>query len=510
MNKLDRKDFTIAVKTGSDANKSKFAKEAVKGEAYYSTDLQNLYFAQSTAGLGDAILMKIVPSGYGFQNTYKLSFDGVDDYLGSKPISRLNSATWSTTTPITMSAWAKVDSFATNDSVFGFARHNSDGSRNPSFGGSASGIHVGNNNNFYLWWNATQHYLTGTFSANTWYHFVFTWDGSAGVVYVNGSSNKTFSNAANSYNTNLCIFAGGGGRWDGYSPCHIDEIALWDSALSASDVQAIYNNGAPGFLLNYNPLVWYRMGDGAEAASGSTIYDESGNNNADAILFNGGSFTKYVFENNYSLDFDGVDDYLTLTSAPSSDFNFGTGDFGLSMWVKADIISSTYHAVLGSYEGSANNWQVFIGSAGLNIWNGALYGGGTINAGVWYNCVVTRSSGVLKTYINGQQNSSNTVTTSYTPSTSASTRIGAPSGGGWPAWDGLIDEVAVFNSALSASDVTSIYNNGTPTSVSSLNPLGWWRMGDRAAGTGTIITDQGSGGNNGTLVNGPTFSTDVP
>ena len=35
-------------------------------------------------------------------------------------------------------------------------------------------------------------------------------------------------------------------------------------------------------------------------------------------------------------------------------------------------------------------------------------------------------------------------------------------------------------------------------------------MGDNDSGTGNTITDQGSAGNNGTLINGPTFSTTVP
>ncbi len=217
------------------------------------------------------------------------------------------------------------------------------------------------------------------------------------------------------------------------------------------------------------------------------------------------------FSNEFSVDFDGTDDYVHLTSAPSTAFDFGTGDFGLSMWVKADSISSSYHTVLGSYDNSSNNWQVFVGSAGLNIWNGALKGGGTINAGTWYNCVVTRSSGVLKTYINGQENSSDTLTTSFTPSTSSSTVIGGFDGSStWPRWNGLIDEVAIFGAGLSASNVTDIYNSGVPNDISSLSPLGWWRMGENDGGTGTTITDQGSGGNNGTLTNGPTFSTTVP
>ncbi len=83
-------------------------------------------------------------------------------------------------------------------------------------------------------------------------------------------------------------------------------------------------------------------------------------------------------------------------------------------------------------------------------------------------------------------------------------------------FDGNIDEVAVFNSELSASDVTAIYNGGVPNDISSLNPLSWWRMGEAAnhsGGTWTL-TDQGSGGNDGTSTTLPAPptepSTDVP
>ena len=56
MNKLHKKDFTIAFKTGSDANKSKFKKEAVQGEMYFATDSKQLYVAETTAGAIDATL----------------------------------------------------------------------------------------------------------------------------------------------------------------------------------------------------------------------------------------------------------------------------------------------------------------------------------------------------------------------------------------------------------------------------------------------------------------------
>ena len=226
-----------------------------------------------------------------FSNSYSVSFDGTNDYFGSKPISRLNSASWSTTTPVSMSVWAKVSSFTANDGVFGFMRGNTDGSRNGSFAANTSGIHVGNSSNFYLIFGGSSFYLSGTYSANTWYNFVFTWDGSAGVVYVNGSSNTTFTKTSNGYNTNFNLFAGGGGRWNGYPPCNIDELALWDSALSSSDVTTLYNGGLSTDVSTLSPLAWYRMGDGTEAASGTTIYDESGNGSADGVLFNGPTYS---------------------------------------------------------------------------------------------------------------------------------------------------------------------------------------------------------------------------
>ena len=74
-------------------------------------------------------------------------------------------------------------------------------------------------------------------------------------------------------------------------------------------------------------------------------------------------------------------------------------------------------------------------------------------------------------------------------------------GKGAYSFNGLIDEFAIFDSELSSSDATAIYNSGVPADLTSYSPVGWWRMGDDDNGTGTTITDQGSGGNNGTLNN---------
>ena len=75
-------------------------------------------------------------------------------------------------------------------------------------------------------------------------------------------------------------------------------------------------------------------------------------------------------------------------------------------------------------------------------------------------------------------------------------------------FNGNLDEVSYFTSELSSGDVSTIYNSGVPNDISSLNPIGLWRCGD--GDTSPILTDNGSGGNNGTMTNFTTFSTDVP
>jgi hypothetical protein len=65
LNKLHKKSFTIAVKTGTDANKTKFKKECIQGEYYFATDTKKLYVAQTTAGVADASLAEFTPTATG-------------------------------------------------------------------------------------------------------------------------------------------------------------------------------------------------------------------------------------------------------------------------------------------------------------------------------------------------------------------------------------------------------------------------------------------------------------
>jgi len=61
-NKLHKKDFVIAIKTGDTAgDEDKFKKEATKGELFFNTSDKKLYIAITTAdGSSDATLYETV------------------------------------------------------------------------------------------------------------------------------------------------------------------------------------------------------------------------------------------------------------------------------------------------------------------------------------------------------------------------------------------------------------------------------------------------------------------
>ena len=216
-----------------------------------------------------------------------------------------------------------------------------------------------------------------------------------------------------------------------------------------------------------------------------------------------------TYPNTYSLQFDGADDIMTA-SGTALDLK---SNFSVSGWFRAANPSSVVGFVWYWGESAGGKRRAL-----LNI-NGQWYfSNGTISVlsttiaqpNVWYHVVATLNSSYTeaKIYINGSLENTQDWSASATSFTYTNTQVGDSSlGSGFP---GLIDEFSIFNSVLSASDVTAIYNHGKPYDLSSYSPVGWWRMGDNDNGSGTTITDQGSGGNNGTLANGPVFTNTVP
>lgn len=214
------------------------------------------------------------------------------------------------------------------------------------------------------------------------------------------------------------------------------------------------------------------------------------------------------FINTYSLDFDGIDDRVQLTS----DF-VASGEFTLSFWMKPKAAGSGNGKiyVMGTFPSNSNYVKLDqIGvmwlrmNASNAIFNEAVVGGGSNNLvlDTWQHIAFIRdSSNVITCYRNASTFGA-TVTNSNTLTLNSFGRIITNTFG----FEGGLDEIAFWNSDKT-SDLASIYNSGTPDNLADLSPLNWIRFEE---GSGTTATDSGSGGNNGTLINTPTYSTDVP
>ena len=206
------------------------------------------------------------------------------------------------------------------------------------------------------------------------------------------------------------------------------------------------------------------------------------------------------FSNLKSISLDGVDDYVSLSSISLS------SEFTISVWIKPTNIGSTTSAIINSGTNNSNRIGIFDADSlqfkldGSNVFLNET-GGNFFLENVWQHVLVVRdSSNNISAFRNGASFGTS-VSNSNTGTFDSLFRFKSSnySSGG-------LDEVAIWNSDQSAN-VASIYNNG-PNDISSLNPLHWWRMGD--GDTAPTIIDHGSGGNNGTMTNFSTFSTDVP
>ena len=231
------------------------------------------------------------------------------------------------------------------------------------------------------------------------------------------------------------------------------------------------------------------------------------------------------FSNLKSISLDGVDDFVDCGDNNNLSFGDGSSDspFSISTWVK--IGRTTAQGIVTKYgSGSSTREYTFYTTGGklrllfIDASNGAnnfATGTTTFATDTWYHVACTYDGrggstayNGITLYINGIAESVTTSGGSYTAmsNTSQPVYLGKENA---KLIDGNIDEAAIFSSELSQSDITAIYGSGVPTSLSSYSSLvSWWRCGD--GDTSPTLTDNGSGGNNGTMTNFSTFSTDVP
>jgi hypothetical protein len=217
------------------------------------------------------------------------------------------------------------------------------------------------------------------------------------------------------------------------------------------------------------------------------------------------------FSNLQSLEFDAVDDYVDCGNPTSLQI---TGALTISAWVKMSLTADDQTPILSKDNTTQRCFALWGCIFGVNNPRFIIFNNNTatrVNATTnikdnnWHHILVSFiPSTSLSIYVDGVQEGINTTSIpSSIDNDAINFEIGRLST--FYHFEGNIDEVAVWNSDQS-SNATTIYNSGLPNDISSLSPVSYWRF----EGTGTTATDSGSGGNDGTLTNGVTRSTDVP
>ncbi len=318
-----------------------------------------------------------------------------------------------------------------------------------------------------------------------WSHVALTYDktNGTGCLYFNGS---LATNAPLGHNftpkTGVDLYFGarvcgsGAARWCG----GIDEVSLYNVALSGADIQAIYNAqttgkcfAAPLCVAPLTDLVsWWRaenntadqQGLNTNAAwQGSPAYTSSGEVGFAFSLNGAGSYVHVPYSSTLDVGSGAgltleawINPADTASQHPIIEWNSGppTYSYGAHFWI----------SVPGAGTGPGCLFANLFDTAGGNHWISSA--AALIPVGRWSHAALTydRSSSNAFIYLNGLQVASNHVG-SIQPQTGPGYGLyfGArPSGSGqgwW--WYGGIDEVSVYNQALTAGQIQAIFNAGS-------------------------------------------------
>ena len=248
--------------------------------------------------------------------------------------------------------------------------------------------------------------------------------------------------------------------------------------------------------------------------------------------------TNYSYSADYSLSFDGTDDYVEVPYASSMN---PAEDFTVNVWLKTATSGNWQSAVtsrsatLGASGDRSGGYMLYIQPTGQGS-DWAFWGGDNqvnkwaqVNTsvdpefGTWQMMTVTFSNSdtLMKLYIDGVLIGNNS-SAEIIENTEKVLRIGAGRTNTTAAYffNGKIDDVAIWSSELSSDEIVQLYNSGETlyagdnygdyTSSGSLTE--YWTMDDNVeSSNGSGTTLYGEENNNDGAFNGaPSWSTDFP
>ncbi len=396
-------------------------------------------------------------------------------------------------------------------------------------------------------WSTTTKYIfqvSSSLALNKWYHIAFVWDQNSpgsSTFYINGvATTDTDGGSAEIalYTNNLSI--GGSGNEDLNGT--MDQFQIYNYARSAKQIVSDMNAGHPpvGSPVS-SPLVYLKLDDGfGNVASSSGSMGAIGNGLLTAMANPAtvGSGWNQNGKYNRALAFDGVDDYVGING--STGINFGDVSFSISVWFNTKT-TVTDAPIIDNYNNSTPYMDLSINASRQLEWSTRDSNSQTVfvdspnavNDGKWHHAVVNRDTdnNTYNMYLDGRL-----------VATTADTRTGNyiatnNSNKYYLGWDrtlfysGLIDEVKIYNYALTPDQVKVDYNRQSNLVLGALSDTSQLSGGSVAsnsasaeycvpgdstscvapvlrwdfeqAKTSTIVPDVSGNGNDGTMNNNP-------
>lgn len=287
----------------------------------------------------------------------------------------------------------------------------------------------------------------GTVNDGNWHHVVLVYDGTNRYIYIDGVKDASTDVPAgyDSTPTNPIITIGQGSYNMEEHEGKIDQVRIYGYARTPAQIAWDYNRGGP--------IGWWRMDEN----SGSTVHDET-DNGYDGTMMSMDPANDWVDGKfNRALDFDGSDDYVSVSTSKTMD---GTNE-SMFFWMKY---------VGGAYvlSGGKNGWGRRLINTAFTITdaNSVYYSCSVpgIQDGNWHHVGYTFTDGIIKSYVDGILTDTDNTTDGANLSSSALTpnfgRVCA--GTSCPAgfFQGLLDDIRVYNYALTAQQVKDLYNYG--------------------------------------------------
>ena len=311
---------------------------------------------------------------------------------------------------------------------------------------------------------------------NQWWHVAGTLDGASGnlSLYTNGSLAAQITTTVRPFGALIPGDSPGigiGNVNDGFNNFpflgDIDEVSLYSRALSGAEIAAIYNAGSAGKCppappANCTPapagLVGWWAGEG-------NALDSAGGNNG--TLQGDTTFAPGIV--GQAFNFDPASGTVIVPDSPSLRLtNQLTIEGWINTWANTDpggyaIVSKlSYPTGNNGYQFLVvgNTLQGLFNSPGTSWPSQRIISGPVINTGVWYHVAFTYDQSAMKLYCNGQPVATNVIGAQAIATSSSDLHIsGVDSSHTY--FDGLIDEISVYNRALSDAEIAGIYGAGS-------------------------------------------------